>query len=100
MVKPIRPDEVTATKKQYIPDGIIEAFNEAIAKNYSNGYATVYQDDVMTIAIEKTGYSRSRIFENNWLDVEDIYRAEGWNVLYDKPAYNENYRAYFEFRRK
>lgn len=100
MVKPIRPDEVADQKKKYIPEGVLESFNEAISKNYSNGWATVLQDEVIDIITQKTGYSRTFIFENKWLDVEDIYRAEGWKVTYDKPGYNESYKASFEFRKK
>ena len=40
---------------------------------------------------------RADVFSNHWLDVEDIYREQGWNVEYDKPTYNETYDAYFVF---
>ena len=31
------------------------------------------------------------------MDIESIYRADGWGVYYDKPGYNETYTATFEF---
>lgn len=40
---------------------------------------------------------RNVVFANKWLDIEDIYREQGWRVDYDKPAYNENYQASFTF---
>ena len=40
------------------------------------------------------------IYDNNWLDIEDIFREAGWKVTYDKPAYNESYDAYFKFEGK
>ncbi len=32
-----------------------------------------------------------------WLNVEELYRAQGWTVTYDKPGYNESYPATFTF---
>jgi hypothetical protein len=46
------------------------------------------------------GVSRQEVFDNQWLDIEDIYREAGWKVSYDKPAYNETYKAYFTFSRR
>lgn len=31
--------------------------------------------------------------DHGWLDLEDIYRDEGWTVEYDSPGYNETYEA-------
>lgn len=43
---------------------------------------------------------RQEIFDNCWLDVEDIFEEVGWKVVYDKPGYNESYPANFEFTKK
>ena len=40
---------------------------------------------------------RNKIITNGWLDIEDYYANYGWNVYYDKPAYNESGRAFFKF---
>ena len=45
------------------------------------------------------------VIARNWLDIEDLYRAEGWVVEYDKlyyskPYYIENHDAYFVFKKK
>lgn len=39
-------------------------------------------------------------FDRHYLDIEEIYSASGWVVKYDKPAYNEDYPATFEFKKK
>lgn len=44
------------------------------------------------------GLSRQEIFDNRLLDVEDVFRSQGWKVEYDKPGYNESYPATFTFR--
>ena len=41
--------------------------------------------------------TRATIFDNNWLDIEPTYRKAGWKVIYDGPAYCENYPATFTF---
>jgi hypothetical protein len=100
-VKPIRPDEVVALKATLIPDEVIEAFNELIAENMSGGSSSFTQDKVVTRILSKMpDTSRDALYDNHWLDVEDVYRAEGWKVEYDKPGYCETYSASFAFSRK
>ena len=97
---PITPDEVKQRVQNSIPEGVFEAFNEAIARKYRSGRAVVLQKDVVALISEKMNVSDDAVFENHWLDVEDSYRQAGWKVNYDKPAYCENYEAFFEFERK
>lgn len=100
-VRPIKPSEVAKKKKNDIPDAVFEAFNELIAKKFSDGYATVKQADAVAL-MEKKGLNPNEVYNNGWLNVEEVYRAAGWKVEYDKPAYNESYPATFTFstRRK
>lgn len=115
MSKAISPAGVAAYKAQSFPDYVFEAFNELIAANFSNGYADVKQKDViarmMQIANDHSQLSedeanrlelldRSMIFARGYLNVEEVYREQGWKVAYDKPAYNESYDAYFTFKAK
>lgn len=108
-VKPISPLEARNQKLQEIPDQVLEAFNEMIAKKLSNGgYSTFTLDEVRKLAIEKfvkTGkYSpksaADKISEHHWMDVERLYEQAGWDVDYDQPAYNETYAAKFTFKSK
>lgn len=98
-MKPITREEVNAAaKNREFPDFVIQAFNECIVESKLKNSTTVKQDDVMTKIVAASGKSRNQIFELHWLDVEDHYRAAGWIVTYDKPAYNESYAAYFTFK--
>lgn len=101
-VEPIHPDEVGAYKAKIFPAFVIEAFNTLIATKYIDGRAKVYQNEVIDKMIEMCNMQidRDMIFKNGWLNIEEMYRSAGWKVRYDKPAYNESYEAYFEFRRK
>jgi hypothetical protein len=103
-VAPIKPDEVAQAKAQSIPSEVFEAFNDQITLKFSGNRALVMQEDVISAIISKFPGSdstvmRKRIFEKHWLDVEDAYRAVGWKVFYDKPAFNESYPASFEFKK-
>lgn len=102
----ITPGQVVDAKENQIPDEVFAAFDELIAKNFNQGYATVMQNQVLLLALKKlkaAGHrrmTRDLIFENHWLDVETIYRKRGWVVEYDKPGYNETYEASFKFKKK
>ena len=80
------------------PDAVFDAFNELIAQKFSGGSATIKQDDVVALMVQK-GLDRQEIFDKGWLDVERVYRSQGWKVQYDKPGYNESYAANFTFSR-
>ncbi|HET8688481.1 MAG TPA: hypothetical protein VFM18_17860 [Methanosarcina sp.] len=107
-IKPIRPSEVAVKKMQQFPDFVIEAFNQLIAENYNDGArsAVVKQDDAVKRILELatssfvsdlTPVTRDTVYDKGWLNIEEIFKAAGWKVTYDKPAYNESYPAKFEF---
>lgn len=102
MTKPLRPEDITEAKRAAVPDEVIEAFNELIAEDWSGTCATVSQDEVVERILSKLAeagldLTRDELFDKGWLDVEDIYRDDGWDVYYDKPGYNETYPATFRF---
>lgn len=94
---PISPAEAKELKTEIIPDEVYLVFNALIAQNLYRGRASVKQDDVVGQLVEQ-GFDRAEIFSKHWLDIEDSYRASGWDVKYDSPAYNEDpYDPYFLF---
>jgi len=109
MTKPITPSQVGAAKATAIPHEVIRAFNELIAANCVNGRSVVKQSDVldrMATLMRPAGFTdaseaarwRQSIFDVGYLNIEDLYRAAGWSVTYDKPGYNEpHYPATFTF---
>lgn len=100
-VEPITPEEVINQRLNSIPDEVITIFNEMIVENWNNNgkYARLDQDKVVARIATRMNVHRQHIYDNGWLDVEPIFRKVGWSVKYDKPAYCEDYDAYFEFRR-
>lgn len=103
MSKPISPTELASYKAQMFPDFVFEAFNQLIAAG-STGPSTIIVkqdaviDKMIALAADSEELTRSQIFSRGYLNVEDCYRAEGWKVEYDKPAYCENYDAFFTFK--
>lgn len=93
----ISPSEISEKKTELIPEDVLDVFNELIALQYANGSATVYQEDVVS-RLNSLGYSDQTIYQRGYLNVEEIYRDKGWKVTYDRPSYNETYKAHFIFR--
>jgi hypothetical protein len=85
MVKPITPDNVVEKKEQIMPDFVIEAFNTVIAKNYTHGSARFNKDEAIDAIVKasQSSVTRQKIFDEKWLDIEDIYQQAGWKVSYD-----------------
>lgn len=96
----ITPEEVTAKKLKTIPPVVIAIFNKMIVENFDEGQAILYQDEVVTNILTKIEVDRDTVFDKGWLNIEKIYEKAGWKVIYDKPPYNESYRAHFVFRPK
>jgi hypothetical protein len=62
--------------------------------------ARVSQDDVIKRIMQLGDFERNTIFNEGYLDVEPLFEQYGWEVTYDKPAYNESYKAFFIFKKK
>jgi hypothetical protein len=93
---PLKPTEILPAKLELMPDDVMKVFNDCIAGNFTNGNARVLQKDVVNRLVA-LGYDKNEIYSNHWLDVEEIYESVGWKVVYDKPGYNEDYDASFQF---
>lgn len=95
-VRPLRPDEVQ--KLKVIPDYVIEAVNNIIVKKYAkSGFVFKLQDVVDYIVQHNSEITPEHLYANKHLDFEDVYRAQGWEVEFDNPGYNETYDAHFKF---
>lgn len=92
-VLPLTPTEVKKGKIKYIPPEVIESFNELLLKN-----TKILQKDVVALICNKLNIENKQvIFDNHWLDIEDLYEQYGWAVNYNKPGYNEDYEPKFIF---
>lgn len=102
-MKIFTPKDAKEHKLASIPDFVYQAFNNLLAKNY-DAYGTIILQgevikEILTVCPLDSMTSQI-ILENKWLDVEDEYRKNGWEVEYDKPGLGESYPARFIFKPK
>ena len=104
-VAPITPKEAQRQHlTKVIPDEVYEAVNEILAEKYCDSDITIYQNEVISIAIEKmqidgTCVPAEDFFKYHWLDFETPYMNSGWAVSFVKPAYNESFEAHWVFNK-
>lgn len=101
-VLPLTPAGVKETFTQNIDPFIIQSVNNILVRKYNSRSITFTQDEVLEEYFkinpcENSSQKRQDLFDRHQLDFEDLFRKYGWNVKYDKPGYNELYKAFFEF---
>lgn len=100
MTKPFSPAEAKANKIHHIPDEVFEVVNNLLFKNYNDSSITILQDQVVTEICKRMDISRQLIFDNKWLDFEDVYRKQSWDVDYNKRLYYEDGSDFWVFKPK
>lgn len=101
-INPIKPSEVVERKLAAIPNEMIQAVNECIVEHWNGDEVSFTQDEIIeryfTIIDEpNTQSNREKLFGKHYLNFEPIFEKSGWNVYYDRPAYDETYPARFTF---
>jgi hypothetical protein len=96
-VKPITPEQARGRKDNIIPDIVIESFNKLIVDNLTiTGKASFKKDAVLEEIISR-GMSKKVVYDNNYLDIELLYKKFGWKVQFNSPSWDESYDDYFVF---
>jgi len=102
---PITPAQAKVEKQDAMPAEVFEAFNELIVQNLDplNCVSKVTLADAVSLIMSKFrahgySYTRQMLYDNHWLDVEPFYRKMGWEVIWDRAAYNESYPSSFTFK--
>ena len=96
MKRPITPAQVA--KKVKIPDVVIEVINNLIEENWNGKGATVMQKQAAAQIAQKMEIPVQKVYDNHYLDIEEIYTKAGWSVEYSKPAFcDEPFEAHFKF---
>ncbi len=101
MAQAISPKDVGFEKAKHFPDFVLEEWNKMIAQKFTAGRARIEQDEMVAVLQRYTENGhRQEVFDSGWLNVEEVYREQGWKVEYDKPGYCESYAASFTFTAK
>ena len=96
-IQPVSPEGLNQLKREMMPPEVFEVFNRLLGEKAINGYASLYQAEVVEGLIE-SGLERNDIFRKGWLNIESLYEENGWEVSYSKPGYNESGYPLFTFR--
>ena len=99
--KTLSPTGTQDKKQTSIPNEVFQIIDDLITINSSasRSEAIVSQTDIVDRLLRK-GFSKGDIYDNGWLDIEDHYNNEGWNVTYNKSINRDNGRSYFMFTKK
>lgn len=98
MAGPMHPDDAAKRKADLIPQEVFDTYDALIAQDISHGSATVYLSDLVDALIARgLAASFDDAQKKGYLDVEDVYRRNGWGVRFEKPGYNEGGRQHFVF---
>ena len=103
MAKVYSPEDVLKKRVETIPDYVIDAFNDLLTENYHEDETIIEQEDVIRKIWEYSTddeLTRKTIFKKHYLDIENLYRNNGWEVEYEKPAFDERFDPYFIFKPK
>ena len=85
MAKVYSPEDVLKKRVETIPDYVIDAFNDLLTENYHEDETIIEQEDVICKILEYSTddeLTRKTIFKKHYLDIENLYRNNGWEVEY------------------
>lgn len=102
MTAPCTPQQARDAWETTIPDEVFEVFNTLLSEKYNSNSIIILQTLVVDqLMLKMPQVKRSEeLFERHWLDIEPMYRKAGWDVKYDKPAYNEDFEPSWTFTPK
>jgi len=97
-VKPLSPTDLKDNIENVIPSVVIEAVNNLLKKEFVGKSISITQKAIVSeiIKLDNT-ITRDKLFDNNWMDFEPIFRKNGWHVNYQSPDRDQNFDEYFVF---
>lgn len=100
-MKPIRPEDIGAAKKAILPPEVIAAANEIITQNWNGSSARFTTTELAGRIRKKMDMGDNEaVAAKGWLDIEDVYRNEGWKVEFYKTGYSDPEDDYYIFTKR
>lgn len=96
-IKPITPDEAGEELCRNIPEGVIEVWNELIARAFDGFKAVISFDDAQRAIASTWCALPTTVTARGWLSIEPLYHKAGWIVEFGK---SQEHPASFIFRRR
>lgn len=100
---PATPEAIHKMASESIPEFVFEEMNKLLVKKYRRTTmdAIIRLKDFKDALTARMASDQSALeFDDRWLDLEENYRDQGWDVAFDSPGYNESYSSYYKFEAK
>lgn len=99
IVKPVSPDQLANQDEHDIHPSMIRAINILLSRFDGYSLNLTQREIVEKFLNLEPNMKRSDVFDNNYLDFIGIYRRAGWDIVYDRPGYNESYEPNYTFKK-
>lgn len=98
-MKPVSPKDVddAVVLGANIPSPVVEVVNELLLSLGGGQHTILKMGVVIERVVARSDITRAELFANKWLDFEPMYRAAGWEVVFEKPGYGESYDPFWKF---
>jgi len=88
------------TQKKTPPPSVFKVMRELVASKLVENKAIVTQEEAVNAISKKLKCSKAAVVTRHYLEIEDVFRQEGWDVKYRKPGFNEKFEANFRFKKR
>lgn len=92
----ITPAEAKARTGELIPEEVLELINSFLI-GYSGAPIAIKRKELVEKISEALGITEEEVFERRYLEFPEVYRAQGWSVVFEAPDRGENYDSYWRF---
>lgn len=101
-VEALKPRDIIEDLENIIPGFVVEAVNNLLKKNYRGSSTTIKQADIQNeiLRISPEEITQQSIYDNKWMDFDEIFKKKGWDVEYIKSDYTGGFKSYFTFTPK
>lgn len=99
-MKALSPSELLDNLITTFPPEMVKAVNNQLMKKFHGRSCKIMQNDIINEFLSLTGdkYTKDKVYDNHWMDFEQLFIKEGWIVKYTKSDYTENwFEPYYSF---
>jgi hypothetical protein len=89
-VRAVTPVEAYVAKN--LPDRVLEVWNNEITKAFNGRCAHIEHRDIVEALVVSLNLPGTHAVKREWLNIEPIFEAAGWNVRYNRLGQKETHR--------
>ena len=92
----ISPAEARARTGELIPEEVLEIINGFLI-GYSRSPITIHREELVGKISTALDIDRNEISKRRYLEFAEVYRAQGWSVVFEAPDRGESGYSYWRF---